>query len=133
MVDAPDALRRKALASLAGAESEFAAGRYDNAANRGYYACFQAAVAALRHAGVTPPSGGGGQWSHSAVQAQFVGRLINRRKLYPGDLRDVLSTQFAQRQTAAYDDRELNEAETARLLRQARRFVAIVPAPGDQR
>src|SRR5205823_6359850 len=41
----------KALESLAGAESELANGRYNNAANRAYYACFQAAIAALQRAG----------------------------------------------------------------------------------
>jgi hypothetical protein len=52
----------KAEESLRGAESEFAQGRYNNAANRCYYACFQAAVAALHHANIvsraapsTPP------------------------------------------------------------------------------
>jgi len=41
----------KAEESLLGAESEFTHGRrYNNVANRCYYACFQAAVAAL-HSG----------------------------------------------------------------------------------
>jgi hypothetical protein len=44
----------KAEESLRGAESEFAQGRYNNAANRCYYACFQADVAALHHASVAP-------------------------------------------------------------------------------
>jgi len=132
MVDAPDVFTRKALASLAGAESEFAAGRYDNAANRAYYACFQAAVAALRRAGIGPSRERAGQWSHAAIQAQFAGRLINRRKVYPSDLRDVLSNLFAQRQAADYGDRALNDTETARSPRQARRFVTIVLDQGDQ-
>lgn len=37
----------KALDSINGAESEFANRRYDNCANRCYYACFQAAISAL--------------------------------------------------------------------------------------
>jgi len=131
MVDADDALVREATVSLAGAESEFAAGRYDNAANRGYYACYQAAVAALRRAGV-PPLGGGSQWSYAAVQAQFVGRLINRRKAYPGELRDVLPFTFALRRTADYEERSLTRAQAAQGLRQARRFVALVPSSGDR-
>jgi len=36
----------KAEESLAGAESEFVNGRYNNCANRCYYASFQAAIAA---------------------------------------------------------------------------------------
>lgn len=45
----------KATKSLAGAESEYANGQYDNCANRCYYACFQSAVHALLGAGMAPP------------------------------------------------------------------------------
>ena len=38
---------RKALESLAGAESECANRRFSNCANRAYYAAFQAAISAL--------------------------------------------------------------------------------------
>jgi len=37
----------KAEESLVGAASELAHGRYNNSVNRAYYACFQAAIAAL--------------------------------------------------------------------------------------
>ncbi len=47
----------KAEESLAGAEREFAAGAYNNCANRAYYACFQAAIAALDLADIRPPDG----------------------------------------------------------------------------
>ena len=56
----------KATESLLTAESEFANGRYNNAANRAYYACFQAALAALMRAGIRTPSPSG-QWSHEFV------------------------------------------------------------------
>jgi uncharacterized protein (UPF0332 family) len=69
----------KAQESLAGAESEFANGRYNNCANRSYYACFQAAIAALLHAGIQPRSPQG-QWGHDFVQAELIGQLINRQK-----------------------------------------------------
>ena len=68
----------KAEESLLGAESEFTHGRYNNVAHRCYYACFQAAVAALHQAGVYP-RGSRSDWGHAFVQAEFVGRLINRR------------------------------------------------------
>jgi hypothetical protein len=70
----------KAVESLTGAESEALNGRYNNSANRSYYATFQAAIAALILAGTRPP--GGADWGHGYVAAQFDG-LINRRKLYP--------------------------------------------------
>jgi uncharacterized protein (UPF0332 family) len=59
----------KASESLLTAESEYANGRYNSCANRCYYACFQAAIAALLGEGIRPA----GQWSHEFVQAQFVG------------------------------------------------------------
>src|SRR2546430_16378755 len=53
----------------------------------GYYACFQAAIAALLSEGVRAR----GQWNHEFVHGQFVGVLINQRHLYERELRRVLS------------------------------------------
>jgi uncharacterized protein (UPF0332 family) len=61
-------LLAKADESLAGAISEYVNGRYNNCANRAYYACFQAAVAALAPAGVDRPHQAE-QWGHDFVQA----------------------------------------------------------------
>lgn len=44
----------KARESLETAESEYVNRRYNSCANRCYYACFQAAIAALLRAGVRP-------------------------------------------------------------------------------
>jgi uncharacterized protein (UPF0332 family) len=79
----------KSEQSLGGATSEFANERYDNCANRAYYACFQAAVAALVREGIAPANQAS-QWGHDFVQARFVGDLINRRKVYPAALRETL-------------------------------------------
>src|SRR6476620_4312898 len=89
----------KAEECLAGAESELANGRYNNCANRSYYATFQAAIAALQQAGTQAR---GGQWGHDYVQAAFVGQLLNRRKRYPSALRDVLSRNYKLREVADY-------------------------------
>jgi uncharacterized protein (UPF0332 family) len=51
VVDIADLYLAKAQSSLAGAQSELAQQRFDNAANRAYYACFQAAISALLRAG----------------------------------------------------------------------------------
>jgi uncharacterized protein (UPF0332 family) len=84
----------KATESLLTAESEFANGRY----NRCYYACFQAAIAALLREGIRPR----GQWSHAFVQAQLVGVLINQRKRYDPQLRRVLSDNQTLHDQADY-------------------------------
>jgi HEPN domain-containing protein len=57
MTDSLHIYLTKAEESLRGAESEFTQGRYNNAANRCYYASFQAAVAALHHVSVAPRGG----------------------------------------------------------------------------
>lgn len=126
MAEAEDKLLHKAALALAGAESEFAAGRYENAANRCYYACFQAAVVALEAAGIYPTGGQKAKWSHSAVQAQFVGLLINRRKRYPSSLRNVLPRLSAFRQQADYTRESVSEADARQALRQSRMFVAAI-------
>ncbi len=50
----PSVYLAKAEESLVGAASELAHGRYNNSVNRAYYACFQAAIAALQHASIGP-------------------------------------------------------------------------------
>ncbi len=126
MPELDDVFIEKAVAALAGAESELLAGRYENVANRCYYACFQAAVAALEAAGVRPAAGADGRWSHSGVQAQFDGLLINRRKRYPSRLKEALSQASATRQTADYTRKRTTEREAKRALRMSQDFVEAI-------
>jgi len=113
----------KAHESLDGAQSEFANSRYNNCANRCYYACFQAAIHALTQAGVRPTND---QWGHDFVQAQFVGLLINRRKIYPALLRDVLSRGIALRQIADYQTDGVGQTRAARMLKSTRDFLDVI-------
>ncbi len=122
----------KAAESWDGADSEFANARFNNCANRGYYGCFQAAIAALVGAGITP-SGGSAQWGHTFVQAQLAGELLSRRKLYPSDLRAVLMDTLAFRQKADYRTDNVTQREAARALQWTRRFVEAVQGGGDRR
>jgi uncharacterized protein (UPF0332 family) len=117
-----DAFLAKAEESLATAESEYINGRYNSCANRCYYACFQAAIAALTRAGVQPI----GQWAHTFVQAQFAGVLIARPKLYPSELRDVLMRNLELRQAADYQAEQVSETQAGRALRRTRSFVSEV-------
>ncbi len=115
----------KAYESVAGAESEFANGRYDNCANRSYYACFQAAIAALLHAGVIPQRQQR-TWGHSFVQAEFIRRLINRQKVYPAHLRTVMSNNLNLRHTADYEPDRVTQREARRALQRSREFIAAI-------
>lgn len=119
----------RAEESLAGADSEFDNGRYNNCANRSYYACFQAAICALMRAGIGT-SGRSGQWGHGYVQAQFVGQLVNRRKLYPTSLREVLTRNLELRLVADYRRDEVSATQARRALHRARNLVAAVQSTG---
>ena len=121
----------KADESLAGAVSEYANGRYNNCANRAYYACFQAAVAALVRAGVGRADQAE-EWGHDYVQARFVGELINRRKRYPASFREVLIRGLRLRQTADYKTERVHDVQASRGLARAREFVAAVRAEGGE-
>jgi uncharacterized protein (UPF0332 family) len=112
----------KAAESLLTAESEFVNRRYNSCANRCYYACFQAAVAALIQEGIRPRE----NWGHAFVQGQFVGQLIERRKRFSGDLRRVLSDNQILRDQADYEVRLVTQVQASRALRRARRFVNAV-------
>jgi uncharacterized protein (UPF0332 family) len=118
----------KAVESLAGAESEAANGRYNNSANRSYYASFQAAIAALMLAGTRPP-GGGTTWDHGYVAAQF-DHLINRRKLYPTEHRGALVRNRDVRWRADYTDNGITQTEANRALQRTRRLVTAVQMGG---
>jgi uncharacterized protein (UPF0332 family) len=117
----------KARESLAGAESEYANRRYNNCANRCYYACFQAAIAALARIGVRPRAPGG-EWGHAFVQREFAATLINRRKLYAPALRDTLPRTYALRQKADYSEDVVTQAQASRALRRTRELVQAVLA-----
>lgn len=116
----------KAQQSLLGAESEFQNKRLDNATNRAYYACFQAALAALSAAGVPIQRDKGGTISHQAVQRNFSGLLIKRRKLYPSSLRSVLQDVLKRRTTADYQMMSVSKKRAERVLRLSKRFVGEI-------
>lgn len=130
MIESDGVFLTKAEESLAGAESEHANSRYNNVANRCYYACFQAAIHALIQAGIQPP-GRRDEWGHDFVQAQFNGQLINRRKLYPADLRTTLTETYALREVADYKRDRVPERRAARAVRRAEDFIEAVRRGGQ--
>lgn len=122
----------KAQEFLAGAESEFANGRYNNCANRCYYACFQAAITALLREGIQLTEGRT-QWSHEFVQGRFIGQLINQRKMYPTILHDTLPRNMTLRHTADYSVEQVTETQASRAVRRTRAFVEAIVSRGGER
>lgn len=113
----------KAGESLEGAESELVNGRYNNAANRAYYACFQAAIAALLQEHIRPA---GLQWGHDFVQAAFIGQLINRRKIYSAAVRGSLERSYALRVAADYEAEQVGQTQALRSVRRSHEFLEAV-------
>jgi uncharacterized protein (UPF0332 family) len=115
----------KARESLTSAEVDYAAARYNSCANRVYYACFQAAVAALLAEGLRPANPRG-EWSHEFVQSQFNGLLIGRRKRYPVTLRRILRDTIEVREKADYTPAAVSARVAERVLRAAQSFVHAI-------
>ena len=121
----------RAEENLEAAQSEFIGRRYNSSASRSYYACFQAAIYALSQAGIRPSRE---QWGHDFVQAQFNGELINRRKLYPVNLRTTLTQNYTLRERADYTTEQVSEIRAARAASRAEEFLdAIRSREGENR
>jgi uncharacterized protein (UPF0332 family) len=129
MIESSNAFLVKAREALAGAESEYANGRFNNCANRAYYACFLAALQALAQVGIQPL---GRRSTHEFVQSQFVAQLVNRRKVYSGELREVLATTLQLRQTADYTAGWVTQRAASRALRMTRTLVDAVQAQAGE-
>ena len=115
----------KVQESVTGARSEFEASRFNNCANRCYYAVFQAGIHALILEGVRLP-GGGTEWSHAFVDSNFSGLLVNRRHRYETSLRSVIADNRTLREDADYTTGSVNAVRASRALQRAERFVAAV-------
>lgn len=129
-----DGYLAKAQENLRSATSDLAQGRYNSGARSAYYACFHAAIAALRHAGMALPAADR-VWGHDRVHALFVGHLIQRQKHYPASLRRTLPDLLTFRHKADYREHSVSQREAQQAVRQAQAFVQAVlghVAPGGQ-
>jgi uncharacterized protein (UPF0332 family) len=112
---------RKARESLASAEADLRAGRFNSAANRAYYAGFQAAVAALIEHGIGRR---GRSWEHRFVMSEFSGKLIARRKAVSPKLGGKLELLMTTRLVADYSRDSVSRRAADRSLGEARNFLA---------
>jgi uncharacterized protein (UPF0332 family) len=108
------------MTSLAGAESEYANGRYDNCANRAYYACYQALMGEFERTGIAPP---GKRWSHELADRIFLSELVQRQVRYPRSLVESLRWLRRKRIQADYETTGVTQFEMAQALNRARAFV----------
>jgi len=118
----PERYLRKARESLASAQADVRAKRYNSAANRAYYAAFQAVVAALVWQSIRPT----GAWQHKFVTNQFSGKLVRRRKVIPSGLASTIDGLFRTRVKADYESEDVSQIDAQSALRHAIRFVEEV-------
>ncbi|MGH9429046.1 MAG: HEPN domain-containing protein [Terriglobia bacterium] len=111
----------RAQESLKAAELCLQEGLINSAANRAYYAIFQAAHVAMSAAGFPRK-----EWSHYGLQAGFTTELIHHKKLYPGIFRDYLSQGFGVRRAADYGLAGVSKKIAQRLVHRATAFVTAV-------
>jgi uncharacterized protein (UPF0332 family) len=120
----------KARESLASARANVKARRYNSAANCGYYAAFQAAVAALIHAGIRPVND---DWGHRFVMSEFSGRLVIRRRKLPRRYRRTLNDLFDRRVRADYRLDNISRRGAEDSTKRAAEFIGRVEEIGSSR
>jgi uncharacterized protein (UPF0332 family) len=113
----------KAEQCLAGAALAVAHGQYNNATNRAYYAAFQAAIAALRRAGVEPPTSR--YWAHDFVLREYAARLAAGGGYPPASAATFKALQD-ERLKADYEVELIGQASAERAVGLARQFVDAV-------
>ncbi|NUO78996.1 HEPN domain-containing protein [candidate division KSB1 bacterium] len=114
---------QKAADNLSVARYCFEHGSYDASVTRAYYAAFQAAVAALAHAGIVTE-----KREHKWLQANFSRELIKRRKVYPGGVLSYLSDMLNVRNIADYSEKFISAKLASRQLAKADELYKLISA-----
>ena len=114
----------KAEQFLAGAQLAVDHGQYNNAANRAYYAAFQAAIAVLAAAGVTPPTPR--YWGHDFVLREYCRRAVPHGAAFLPGSASALKALQDERLKADYETELLGRVSGERALTLAGQFLAAV-------
>jgi uncharacterized protein (UPF0332 family) len=112
---------QKAQENLEDTQVALAQGRFNAAANRAYYAGFQAAIAALAAEEIRHPKN-----PHEWVQAQFSERLIKRKKLYPTKFSSYLLDMQAVRDDADYKVIMTSKKTAKQQVTSSEEFVSFI-------
>jgi len=113
------ALQEKTEQALSDAELLLENGSVEAAINRGYYAAFQAARAALLTEEESPKT-------HSGVIRRF-GYHFVRSDRVSGEIGDILTTAQSMRGRADYETiADLSQEDAENLVEDVRRFIEVV-------
>ncbi|MFY7998970.1 MAG: HEPN domain-containing protein [Candidatus Kapaibacteriota bacterium] len=115
-----DLFRQRSAQNLRAAELLAEAGLFDAAANRSYYAVFDAAFVACLHFGVPVVP------DHAKVLAAFCNDLVARRKIFPASMKKTLYELQQHRIRADYGDAAVSKHIAQTSLKAAMSLVAII-------
>jgi uncharacterized protein (UPF0332 family) len=93
----------------------------DSAANRAYFAAFQAAIRALETQGIKRD-----EWTHKGVHNDFVQLFVRRRKVVPASFVATLPNLMQLRHAADYQEAGVSQRQAERAVRSANEFVATL-------
>jgi len=110
----------KARESLASAEADLKAGRFNSTANRAYYAAFQAAVAMLVENGIRPRADA---WDHRFVISQFSGKLVEGRKVVTAQFAGTLDRLLKTRLVADYRLASVSRSDAKESVGETKRLI----------
>lgn len=114
----------KAEANLLAAERDLTSGGYDPCVSRAYFSAFQVAISALL--ALTDFQQRGRYWDHGEVAAEFVRRLIHRRKVFSRTVASTLEDLKSRRHQADYDSRRTSARIAQQSFEKARQLVENV-------
>lgn len=120
----PEALMVKADTAALSARSLLELGDTDGAANRAYYAMFDAARAALLASGLAPMASEVGR-THSGLIGAF-GQCLVKNGRVPRELGRLLNRAHEIRQIADYTGDSVEPADASLLVQQADSFVTAM-------
>ncbi|MFY7998972.1 MAG: HEPN domain-containing protein [Candidatus Kapaibacteriota bacterium] len=108
-----DLFRQRSTQNLRAAEILAEAGLFDAAANRSYYAAFDAAFVACLHFGVPVVP------DHAKVLSAFCSELVARQKIYPSRLKNDLYELQRLRVQADYKNSPVSKSKAQQSLKTA--------------
>jgi uncharacterized protein len=111
----------RAQAALRAAYMCLAQRLFDSAANRAYFAIFQAAICALESQGIKR-----NEWTHKGVHNDFVHIFVRRRKVVPANFVSALPNLMQLRHVADYQQPGVSQRQAERAVRMAQEFVELL-------
>jgi len=91
---------------------------FDSAANRAYFAVFQAAICALESRGIQRE-----EWSHKSVHSDFVQLFVRRQKVVSASFVSTLPKLMQLRHIADYKQPGVSQTQAERAVRLAQELV----------